>query len=514
MRTTGRKATGRRYWLSCFSLVGVLVLVLVLALGAFGAGMFRVGMLEPIALDPATIEGDAEIAIANAVYDYLVDVSPDNRIVPRLATAWTVSEDGLSYTFTLAEGVHFHDGSPLVPGDIAWSFDRLRDPELGFATSSLYANIDRIDVTGPSEVTFTLKTTNPFFLFDLSDNRALVLKRGTTDFASFNGTGPFIVVDSGYRPGERILMRANPDYFVEGQPQLDNLEFIFFKDHGTAVDALRGGQIDMTWRMGVDLFEGLQGISGLVTVDVETNAFDLVRFRTDQAPGNDVQVMQALKHATNREAILQVVQLGLGATGNDSPVGPMFTELFDPSVEPLAYDPEEARRLLSDAGYGDGLTLELTAPDSGSRRRLAQALKAQWAEVGVDVDLNIVPESVYWSTEGWLEVNLGITNWGSRPYPQFYLTQMFTCAALPPDGWNESRFCDEAFDSLVSIAGSTADPDELLSTYSQIQRTLADEGPVLILYFWPQVAAYSDAFSGVELKAFAGRTDFRTVLEK
>jgi len=490
--------------------------IAVLTLGSigFGGGTFRVGMLEAIALDPATIEGDAEIGIANAVYDYLVDIGPDNQVRPRLAAAWTISEDGLAYTFTLAEGVHFHDGSPLLPGDVVWTFDRLRDPNLGFATSSLYANIEQIDVTGASEVTFTLRTTNPFFLFDLSDNRALVLKRGTTDFAAFNGTGPFRVVENGYRPGGRIVMEVNPDYFVEGAPLLDGLEFIFYKDSVAAVDALRGGQIDMTWRMPISLFETLKGEPGIVTVDVETNAFDLVRLRTDRAPGNDPRVLQALKHATNREATLNAVQLGYGVVGRDSPVGPMFTGLFDPSVEALPFDPDFARDLLADAGYADGLTLDLYAPDSGSRPLLAQALKAQWAEVGVEVNLQIVPESFYWSDEGWLEVDLGITNWGSRPYPQFYLTQMFTCDALPPAGWNEARFCDEAFDDLVALAGSTTDPDELVATYSQIQRILAEEGPVLILYFWPQVAAYRDVFGGVELKPFAGRTDFRTVFEQ
>ena len=507
MRMMRRKTTGRAFWLSCLGLLSAWVLAI--GLSGWGAGTFRVGMLEPIALDPATIEGDAEIAIANAVYDYLIDIGPDSQVIPRLATSWTISDDGLTYAFRLAEGIHFHDGSPLVPGDVVWTFDRLRDPDLGFSTSALYANIESITTSGPEEVTFRLKQTNPFFLFDLSDNRALILKRGTTDFGGFNGTGPFMVAEDGYRPGERISMVANPAYFVEGQPQLNDLEFIFFKDHTTAVDALRGGQIDMTWRMPITLFESLRGADGITVVDVETNAFDLVRFRTDQTPGNDPRVLQALKHATNREAILNAVQLGYGVIGRDTPVGPMFTGFFDESIEALAYDTEEARRLLADAGHADGLRLELYAPNSGSRPILAQALKAQWAEVGVDVTLNIVPESFYWSEEGWLEVGLGITNWGSRPYPQFYLTQMFACDSP----WNESRFCDEDFDALIETAGSTTDSAELLSTYTEIQRILAEEGPVLILYFWPQLAAYDSSFGGVELKAFAGRTDFRTVFE-
>lgn len=490
---------------SCVSLLLVIALALSTGFSAAAQGTFRVAMFEAVALDPAAIEADSEIAIVNAVYDYLIDIGPDGTIVPRLATSWTISPDGLAYTFTLASGIRFHDGSPLLPGDVQWTFDRLRDPALGFDTTSLYANIDRIEVSAPLQVTFHLKKTNPFFLFDLTDNRAVVVKRGTEDFSTFNGTGPYIV-DS-YRPGERIDFQANPDYFVIGLPLLEKLEFIFFRDQVSAVDALLGNQVDMVWRIPISLFESLREEDGIATVDVPTNAFDLVRFRMDQEPGNDPRVLQALKHATDREAILQAVQLGYGGVGNDTPVGPMFTQLHDETIQPLAFDRDEARRLLADAGYSDGLSLDLYAPNSGSRPLLAQALKAQWAEVGVDVNLNIVPESFYWSEEGWLEVNLGITNWGSRPYPQFYLTQMFTCDSA----WNESRFCNEAFDRLVSLAGSTADQDELVATYSQIQRILAEEGPVLILYFWPQVAAYREVFAGVELKAFAGRTDFRTV---
>lgn len=483
-------------------------LVLILGIGALAAGTFRVAMQPPTRIDPAIIDSDSEIAIANAVYDYLIDIDASNTVIARLAEAWEVSDDGLTYTFRLADNVHFHDGTPLVPGDVVWTFDRLRNPDNGFPTASLYANIKSVDVTGADRVAFRLIDTNPFFLHDLSDNHALIIKRGTTDFSAFNGTGPFMVET--YRPDDRILMAANDDYFIGGLPGLDELQFIFFTDSVAAVDALRGGQIDMTWRMPVSLYVTLQGEPGVITVDVPTNGFDLVRLRADQAPGDNPLVIQALKHATDRETIFQLVQLGAGSIGFDTPIGPLYEGLFDPSIEPLAYDPDLARNLLSQAGYGNGLAIDLYAPDSGDRPQLAVVLKEQWAQVGVDVNVIIEPESVYFGENHWMDATLGITNWGSRPYPQFYLNLMLACDAA----WNEARFCDSEFDQLIQVAGTTLDEAERMDAYSQIQQILVTRGPVIIPYFWPQVAAYSNQFAGLELKAFAGRTDFRTIFAK
>lgn len=487
-------------------LVATALLLSVQAL-TFAESIFRAAMQPVVQVDPALISSDAEVAVANAVYDYLVDVDADSRIVPRLAESWGVSSDGMEYTFVFAEGVRFHDGSPLVPEDVVWTFDRLRDPANGFATESVYANVERIDATGPNEVTFRLNQPNPFFLYDLSDNHALVVKRGTTDFTAFNGTGPFVVED--YRPEDRVVMRANPDYFIEGLPVIDGLEFIFFGDQVAAVDALRGGQVDMAWRMSSALFLTLQEESGIVAVDVPTNGFDLVRLRNDIPPGNDPVVLEAIKLATDREAIFQIVQLGLGAAGRDSPVGPLYADYYDESTPIPARDPVAARALLS-AGYPDGLTIDLYTPDTGGRPDLAVVLKEQWAEAGITVNVIVEPESVYYGENHWMDKELGITGWGSRPYPQFYMNSMLTCDAA----WNESRFCDAEFDTLARIAGTTLDEAERVAAYAEIQRILIERGPVVIPYFFAAVAAYSDRFDGLDLKAFPGRTDFRTVHEK
>jgi peptide/nickel transport system substrate-binding protein len=469
------------------------------------AGTLRVAMQPIVQTDPAFISSDSEVLVANHVYDYLVDINPDSEIIPRLAKSWTTSDDGLTYVFELNEGVTFHDSSPFSAADVVWTFDRLRDPSQDLPTKDLYANIDTIEATGDLEVTFTLKQPNPFFLYDLSDNHALILKADTQDPTDFNGTGPFVVQN--YSPEDRISMVANENYFVEGEPMLAGLDIIFFNDEAASVDALRSGQVDLAMRMSISLFQSLQGDPNITTIDIPTNGFDLVRLRSDRAPGNDPKVMQAFKLATDRQAIFQLVQQGFGAIGSDTPIGPLYKEYYDPAYQPPARDVEAARQLLSDAGYPNGLDIDMHVPDTGGRPDLAVVLKNQWAEAGINVNVIVEPESVYYGDNGWLEVDLGITGWGSRPYPQFYLDTMLTCNAI----WNEAHFCDPEFDQLAMTAGTTLDDQARKDAYDQIQQLLVDRGPIIIPYFFAQVAAINNNFQNFELKAFAGRTDFRQV---
>jgi len=469
------------------------------------AGTLRVAMQPIVNIDPIAISSDSEVLVANHVYDYLVDIDHLSNPIPRLATGWDISDDGLTYTLALAEGVTWHDGSDFGAEDVVWTFDRLRTTA-GAPTFDLYSNIASVEATGALEVTFRLTKPNPFFLYDLSDNHALILKAGTTDAdTNFNGTGPFVVTN--YHPEDRIEMMANENYFIRDQPRLAGLQIIFFNDDTAAVEALRGGQIDFAMRMSTALFESLKEEPGIVTMDIPTNGFDLIRLRSDRAPGNDPRVIQALKLATDREAIFNVVQQGYGAMGNDSPIGPLYDAYHDETAIPPARDIEAAKALLAEAGYSDGLKITLHTPDTGNRPDLAAVLKEQWSEIGVDIEISVEPESVYYADNGWLEVDLGITGWGSRPYPQFYLDVMLVSDAI----WNESHFSDEEFDSLAAIAGTTLDEDVRIQTYADIQRLLIERGPIIIPYYFAQFGAISDQFQGLNLKAFAGRTDFRTV---
>jgi peptide/nickel transport system substrate-binding protein len=469
-------------------------------------GELRVALQPIVQTDPAFISSDPEIIIASSVYDYLVDVNPQNTITPRLAREWTVSEDGKIYVFSLIENATFHDGTLFTADDVVWTFDRLRDPEVDSPTKDLYSNIESVEATDQFEVTFTLKESNPFFLYDLSDNHALILKADTPDPVSdFMGTGPFKLVS--YSPEDRLVVEANEDYFLRDRPMLDKIEFIFFNDQTAQVEALRSGQVDLVMLISADLFNTIREEPGLIPLEVATNSFDLVRLRADRAPGDDPRLMQALRLATDRQAIFDLVLQGYGALGKDTPIGPMYSQYFDKDLQLPERDVEAAKQLLTEAGYPDGIDLVLHTPDTGNRPNLAVVLKDQWSEAGIDVEVIVEPESVYYGDDGWLAVDLGITGWGSRPYPQFYIDTMLVCGA----NWNESHFCDDEFDRLANLAGTTLNEDQRVDAYNQIQALLVDRGPTMIPYFFSQLGAISDKFSDFQMKPFPGRSDLSTV---
>ena len=469
-------------------------------------GVIRVAMQPIVQLDPAFISSDPEVIVANSIYDYLVDVTPQNTIAPRLAQEWQVSEDGKTYILTLVENATFHDGTLFTADDVVWTFDRLRDPQVDSPTKNLYGNIDNIEASDKFEVTFTLKEPNPFFLYDLSDNHALILKADTAEpGADFIGTGPFKKVS--YSPEDRLVVAANEDYYAPDRPKLEGVEFIFFNDQVAQVEALRGGQVDLVMLLSADLFTTLIDEPGILPLETATNSFDVVRLRADRSPGDDPRLMQALRLATDRQAIYDLVVQGYGAIGRDNPIGPMYSQYYSEDTPLPERDVAAARALLAEAGFPDGIDLELHTPDTANRPNLAVVLKDQWSEAGINVEVFVEPESVYYGDNGWLVVDLGITGWGSRPYPQFYLDTMLVCGA----NWNESHFCDSELDRLAKLAGTTMNEQERVEAYNQIQTLLIERGPILVPYFFSQLGAISDKFADFEMKPFPGRSDLSQV---
>ncbi len=467
------------------------------------AGVLRVAWGgAPSTLDPLTASADVEISFLNAVFDYLVDTDAQSAIVPRLATEWSVSDDGLTYTFQIVEGVKFHDGSDLTPADIVWTFERLRTPET--ATADLYANVDTVAAGEGSSVIFTLKATNPDFLYDLSDNHAVILKEGTETFdTSFNGTGPFKLDE--YIVEDRAVFSANAEYWA-GAPAASSLQFIYFADTEAAVNALRGGVVDVLLRLDNPTFLSLSGEGTFKTAQVATNQHEVIRLRADRAPGDNPLVREAFRLATDRQALYDRIQLGFGAVGRDTPIGPLYGAYYTEETPLPARDPAAAAAKLAEAGYPDGLDLTLYVPTAPGRVALAQALAAQWEEAGIRVTVEPQEESAYYADSGWLEVDLGITPWGSRPTPQFYLDTSLKTGAV----WNESHFSDAELDALIDTAKTSLDEAERVEAYHEIQRILIERGPLIVPFYTAQFAVTGNYVGDLPLHPFPGRTNFNT----
>ncbi len=307
-------------------------------------------------LDPAFLTSIADDEIGRQWGDFLVWVDEDNAPDPSrsLAEKWETSDDGLTWTFHLRQGVKFHNGEPLTSKDVKFTFDRLRDKEVGAATVALYSIIEEITTPDDNTVVMKLSKPNPDFALDLGDYHAIVVWSGTKDFKTEQiGTGPFII--DKFLPEDRLTFKRNPNYWrkdAEGNqlPYLDGMEFIFLAEPSAQIEALRGGQVDYLLYLPAEAVKTLQDDPNVQVLEKPSNTTWVVRMRTDKKPFDDVKVRQAFKLATDNAAILAGAFEGLGVVGHNTPFGPGYGDFYLDAPDPVR-DVAKAKQLLTEAGY-------------------------------------------------------------------------------------------------------------------------------------------------------------------
>jgi peptide/nickel transport system substrate-binding protein len=388
----------------------------------------------------------------------------------------------MTWTFTLRENVTFHNGQPFTSKDVKFTFDRLRDPEVGAVTVALYTSIEEIQTPDDHTAVFKLNQPTPDLLTNLGDYHSVILWSGTTDFNSQIGTGAFIVEE--YYPEDRMIFKRNPNYWrkdAEGNqlPYLDGIEYIFLSEPSAQVEALRGGQIDYLIYLPSEYVQTVKDDPNLEVYQKPSNTHYVIRMRSDRKPFSDVRVRQAFRAAIDRKEILAGAFEGLGVTGRDTPIGPAYADFYL-DIPELKRDVEKAKSLLAEAGYGDGLTITLITQQASPVPAIATIIKEQLADAGVNVEIQLVPSDVYYGADNlWMEADFAISDWGARPTPQPYLDLAYTTGAR----WNESHWSDPEVDRLSEQAAKEIDRAKRAEIYKEIQRIFIERGPILVPFF-------------------------------
>lgn len=346
-------------------------------------------VLEPGNLDIRQTAGSAldQILVDN-IYQGLVSRTPEQEIVAGLASDWTVSPDGLEYTFTLREGVTFHDGQELTPTDVVWSLQTRKDtPE--WRDSARLANVETITADG-QEITLTLSEPDSSLLWNLTGRAGLVLKEGdTVDYSTAaNGTGPF-KLDS-WRQGDSITFVRNDEYWGDAAPVAE-VVFDYIPDNQAALNAALAGEVDVLTGFDANLTEQVEaGGDFSVVLGASTDKGTLAFNQKPGSPLADQKVRQAIRQAIDHEAFVEALASGSTLYGPIPELDPGYEDLAD--LAP--YDPEAAKALLAEAGAED-LELTLTIPNFYSTT-IPQILVSDLNEVGITLEV----ESVDFAT--WL----------------------------------------------------------------------------------------------------------------
>ncbi len=324
-----------------------------------GTGGIQTGGILKVATEPATnrdpafASARADILINQQVYDWLVEIGQNNELLPGLATGWE-SADGKVWTFTLRSDVKFSNGTPFTADDVVYTFDRLRDPEVGSPGVSLYANVTAIEAVDATHVRFTLKDANPEFPSDVADYHAAVLSRGVKDpAAEWVGTGPFTIAS--YSAENQAILKKNPGYWMKDDqgrqlPYLDEIQFIFSPDAAGQVEALRGDQVQFVAGLTSELVDSIKTDAKLKVITGPASAFHyVIHMRSDAGrPAADPRVRKALQLGTDHQGLIDQVRPGLAVVGNGTPVGPAYGDYYLDQAP--VFDPAQAKKLLADAG--------------------------------------------------------------------------------------------------------------------------------------------------------------------
>ncbi len=495
--------------------MGVLVLAALVSAAALAqaaptpGGVLKIGSQPVSNLDPHFATSIADITLLEQVYQHLTSIDPNNRPVPDLATRWQ-SPDGKVWVFTIRADAVFNNGQPVTTADVIASFNRLRDPKVGSPAASLFKGIQDVKALDSSRVQFTLSDTNPEFASDVGDYHACIIPAGSTDPGKERvGSGPFMI-DS-YSPEDRIVLKKNP-YFSQkdagGQalPYLDEIDIIFSPDQGGQVEALRGGQLNYVAGLSAQLADSIKNDPQIRTITNTSNMHWVLHMRSDKGHlASDNRIREALKLATDHQAIVDAVRPGLASVGNGfTPVGPAFTDYY--LNKPPKPDIARAKKLLAAAGYPNGLKITLVAQNALDVVPIATVWKEQMARIGVQVDIQIVPSDVYYGSgdQSWLVADFGITDWGSRATPVTYFKLAYTSDAQ----WNESHWSDAQFDDLANRIDKEMDRARRAALYKQAQQILIDRGPIIVPYFEKAVAGLSADLQGIVLTSDWPRTRF------
>ncbi|MEF2072010.1 ABC transporter substrate-binding protein [Consotaella aegiceratis] len=457
----------------------------------------------PRSMDPAdqtaTFTGD----VLEPMYEGLVARGEDLKVHPSLATEWSVSEDGLTWTFHLREGVKFHDGSDFDAEAAKASFERLMDESLGLAGAGrLRPLLQSVEASDPHTLTIVLTRNYPAFLDLLTSAQASIVSPAEAEKGDLGrvpvGTGPFKFVE--WSSGNYVLEEANPDYWGD-KAKVEQLKWTWSAEQSVMNMALQTGDADIVNPLPPVFAQGVENNPDMDLIAQSGSAVFWIALNVQIEPLDDVKVRQALNYATDRDALVQALLRGYG-TPADSPLAPIPPYHLD-EAQPYPYDVDKAKALLEEAGVADGFSMSVAVQEPEAN--IAEALQGMWAKIGVKLEIRTL-ESGVWTKAAFNDPdakkadNLGsvIASWSSGGFnPDQQLRPLYDTDSWAPAGANLGFFSNEEFDQLLDTAASTADPAKRKELYDQAQRIVNTEAPMVLLYVKQDLVGVKKGIEGI-----------------
>ena len=432
--------------------------------------------------------------ILRQVAEYLTLTDKNNVTHPYLLKNWKASDDLKTWTLNLRKGIKFNNGDELTADDVVFSINQWLNKDVGSSLLGMmgsYLDPSGIEKSGSHQVKLHLKKAEIAVPEHLFHYPAMILNHKTFegDFIKApHGTGPYTL--EVYKESERAVLKRRKDYWQKGTdgkplPYMDGMEFMDMGDEmSPRIAALQAGEIDtidLATTGGTAVYQALKDDDRVKVKPVGTAQARVLRMRVDLKPWNDNRVRMALKLCQHREKILQLAYFGQGLLGHDFHVSPQHPEYCEKPVP--EYNPQKAKELLKEAGYPDGLKVNLAVGSEWTDVvRYAEVLKQDAAPAGFNIVLQTMPTSQYW--EKWTEVDLGITPWTHRPLGTMVLNLAYINNDKgEPVAWNETNWSDPEFSRLLEKANGTLDVDKRRKIFCKLEQIQWEKGSIGIAWW-------------------------------
>lgn len=442
--------------------------------------------LEPPHLDPTAGAAAAidEVVYAN-LFEGLTRIDEAGLVQPALAHSWDISEDGLVYTFHLQEGVTFHDGTSFDADDVVFSLDRARADDSVNAQKGLFEPIESVTAVSPLEVQVTLRQPTALFPWNLGWGDAVMVapeSAGTNENQPV-GTGPFRFGQ--WVSGDRVELERYDAYWGEA-PALSRVTFQVIPDAAAQVQALMAGDVDAFPNMAApEVLPQFEADPAFTVAIGTTEGETILAMNNAREPLNDARVRRAIAHAINRQDIVDGAMFGYG-----TPIGSHFAPHHPAYVDltgTYGYDPDKARSLLAEAGYGDGLTLSLILPPPSYARRGGEIIASQLAQVGITAEI----EPVEWAQ--WLDGVFKNTNYDLTIVSH---TEPLDIGIYARDTYY-FNYVNEDLRALLASLAETTDQASQFAIYGQAQEIIAEDSVNAFLFQLAKLGVWNSQLQGM-----------------
>ena len=355
--------------------------------------------LETNTLNPFELSDNGQIYAHELIFDTLVYADPKGgtSIIPALAESWEVSDDGLTWSFTLRENARFSNGDPVTSEDVQYSLDRFANPEINTILPFLALGYTGTEIVDDRNFIIRLDRPIAAFLENISIFPAYIVPKavleaqGDAFWEDPVGSGPFKLKE--WIRGTSISFEPNPHYWEEGKPYLDELRYDFIVDDNTRALKLDSGEAHVMESVPFTQIDAVGDMDGVTVLVREVTRQEPVWINNGAAPLDELAVRQALSYATDREAINAAVFGGVGTIPNHL-IPPLKYNAPTSEVAPFEFNLDKAKELMASSSVPDGFSVTFQFPaGSGQHKSLATVLQAQWAEIGVDLQLVELDES-------------------------------------------------------------------------------------------------------------------------